>query len=107
MSEFVDFLQEQFELFGRINSKRMFGGHGLFYDGLMIGLVADDTLYLKVDKQSKAQFEQSGLAPFRYNKNGKWMTMSYHQAPPEALDDPEVMREWANLAFEAARRSKK
>ena len=50
----------------------------------IVGLVANEVLYLKVDKHSKATFEADGLGPFMYEKNGQAMPMSYHQAP----DDP-------------------
>ncbi len=64
MSEFVDNLQSVFELFGPIAAKRMFGGFGIYHDGLMFALVADDELYLKADKQSIPEFETKGLGPF-------------------------------------------
>ena len=107
MSDFVEFLHEQFAEFGKITSKRMFGGHGIFYQDLMIGLVADDVLYLKTDKDSEARFLSAGSQPFMYNKAGKLVKMSYYEAPPETLDDPEEMKDWAGLAFDAACRSKK
>ena len=90
-----------------ITAKRMFGGHGIFRDGLMFGLVADSTLYLKVDDQNIGDFAARGLGPFTYEGKGKPMSMSYHQAPEEALDDPDDMIEWAESAYAAAIRSKK
>ena len=107
MSEFVDSLHEVFTAFGAIDSKRMFGGYGIYHDGLMFGLVADDVLYLKVDKQFEQRFEERGLSPFLYEKNGKQVKMSYYLAPEEIYDDPDVAREWAVLAFEAALRADK
>lgn len=107
MSEFIEFLIEQFAELGQIESRRMFGGHGIYHDGLMIGLVADDVLYLKVDGQTEAQFKAAGSRPFVYNKAGKLVTMSYYEAPPEALDDPSDMAPWARLAYDAACRSRR
>jgi DNA transformation protein len=107
VSEFVAYLQEVFSEFGSISSRRMFGGYGIFYDGLMIGLVADDTLYLKVDLETEATFREHGLAQFGYPKAGKMIGMSFYLAPEEALDDPVEMREWAQLAYAAALRAKK
>lgn len=105
MSEFVEYLEETFREFGKVRSRRMFGGHGIFFDGLMIGLVADDMLYLKVDPVSAPQFEERDLTQFQYTKNGKIVRMSFYLAPEEALDDPSEMREWAQLAYAAAVRS--
>ncbi len=107
MSEFVDYLNEVFEEFGAITSRKMFGGHGIYRDGLMFGLVADDELYFKVDKVSVGLFEEKSLEPFEYIKNNKPMKMSYYLAPEEIYDEPDVAKEWAERAFEAALRSKK
>lgn len=107
MSEFVDSLREVFTDFGPVEAKRMFGGHGIYHDALMFGLVADDVLYLKADKQSQPLFEEKHLSAFLYEKNGKQVSMSYFMAPEEIYDDPAAAREWAVLAFEAALRADK
>lgn len=107
MSEFTDYLKEIFADFGEINVRRMFGGHGVFYDGLMIALVADDELYLKADAISAPKFEAQQLAQFTYQKGDKSVYMFFYQAPGEALDNADEMREWAQAAYEAALRSKK
>ena len=107
MSEFVDYLHEVFESFGPISSRRMFGGYGIYHEGLMFGLVADDALYLKADKQARKHFEELDLHPFEYNKNGKVMKMSYYAAPEEVFDDPDVAHVWARRAYDAAVRNKK
>lgn len=104
---FVDYLLELLDEFPAVTAKRMFGGYGIFREGLMFGLVADSTLYLKVDKENKANFEERGLEPFTYDGKGKPMQMSYHQAPEEALDNAEDMLEWAESAYAAALRAKK
>ncbi len=107
MSDFADFVVEMFEPFGIVQAKRMFGGHGIFHDGLMIALIADDELYLKADAQAAPKFEALGLGPFEYNKNGKVMAMSYYRAPDEVLERPDLATEWARDAYEAALRSQK
>lgn len=107
MSQFVDYLHEVFQQFGTITQRKMFGGVGIYHDGLIFGLVVKDVLYLKVDKSSKAIFLEHNLAPFSYEKNGKAVNMSYHQAPESIYEDPDVAEKWAKLAFEAALRSKK
>lgn len=105
MSDYVEYLKEVFEPFAAVQAKRMFGGHGVFHNGLMIGLVADDTLYLKADSDSAQQFETLGLARFVYEKRGKPMAMSYYQAPAEMFEDPAHARKWAERAYEAAVRA--
>jgi len=105
MSEFVNYLHEVFEHFGPIRSRKMFGGYGIYHDDLMFGLVADDELYLKTDAESIAIFEQHGLKPFEYNKDGKLMKMSYYKAPEDIYEDPEQAVSWARLGFDAAVRA--
>lgn len=107
MSEYLEYLQEVFSEFGAVRSRKMFGGHGIYHDTVMIGLVADDTLYLKVDSESVGKFKERGLAQFMYLKGQKMIGMSYYLAPEEALEDPHKMRCWARLAYEAALRSRK
>jgi len=106
--DFVTHLLELLEDFPNVTAKRMFGGYGIFREGLMFGLVADSTLYLKVDKENKPDFEAHESEPFIYDgKRGKPMSMSYYQAPEEVLDNPDDMIEWAESAYGAALRSKK
>lgn len=106
MSQYTDFLVELFESFGKVSARRMFGGHGIFHDGLMIGLVADDVLFLKADKELAPKFEDRDLPPFEYSKNGKVMKMSYYQAPEEIFDNPSLASEWARDSYQAALRSR-
>ena len=106
VSEFVEHLSEVFRHFGPVRSRRMFGGYGVYFEDLMIGLVADDTLYLKTDAHSAHFFSEAGCRSFEYTKNGVTMRMSYSSAPIEVLDDPEAARIWATRAYEAALRSR-
>lgn len=106
MSEFIEYLKEVFEHFGSIQPRRMFGGYGIYHDGLMFGLVADDVLYLKADDASKTQFEERGLDQFEYVKKGKPIKMSFYMAPEEIFDDPEEAKYWAGISYEAAMRSR-
>lgn len=105
MSEYVEYLKEAFELFGPITARKMFGGYGIYHNGLMFALVADDTLYFKADAENSSYFEEEGLGAFEYNKNGKLMKMSYYLAPDEIMDDREQAAMWARRSFEAALRS--
>jgi DNA transformation protein len=107
MSEFVEYLKEMFQEFGAVSARRMFGGHGIFFDGVMIGLVAKNALYLKADSVSAPTFQEHGLLQFMYPKGEKMVGMSYYLAPEEALEDPTEMRQWAQLAYEAALRTRK
>lgn len=103
--EFVTYVVDLMQSIVPIRAKSMFGGHGIFLDGLMFGLVADSILYLKVDKETENEFKAKGLEAFTYNKKGKEFKMSYYQAPEEALEDADEMKFWANKAYGAALRA--
>jgi DNA transformation protein len=90
---------------GGIGARRMFGGAGLYADGLIIGLEVQGALYLKTDETSRSHFADAGGHPFVYGGKGKPITMSYWTPPEEAMDSPEAMRPWARLALDAALRS--
>jgi len=90
---------------GAITAKRMFGGHGLFYDGLMFGLVSGGQCYLKADDVTLARFEAEGSEPFRYQSARREVTMRHYLSLPAAcLESPAAMTPWARMAVEAALR---
>jgi len=93
-----------FQAFGRITVRRMFGGAGLFVDGLMIGLVMDERIYLKTDDQTRAAFIAERCEPFTYGaKGGKRVSLGYYAIPDRLLDDPEEFADWARAAERVAR----
>jgi len=105
MSSFVDHLHEVFAGLGRVQARRMFGGHGIFHEGRMFALVADETLYLKADAETAPFFEALGLAPFSYQRQGKTAHLRYWQAPEVVFEDPAEATLWGRRAFEAALRA--
>ena len=84
----------------------MFGGYGLYYEGLMFGLVENDNLYLKADHNTREHFESKGLTRFSYIKGEKTIYLSYYLAPDEIYDDREAARLWATRAYQAAQQAK-
>jgi DNA transformation protein len=91
---------------GPVRLRRMFGGAGLFLDGLMFALIADGVAYLKSDATTDPRFDAEGLGPFRYARPGKGtIAMRYRRLPERALDDPDELRDWARGAIAVARRS--
>ncbi len=105
-SAFIDMLTDRLTPLGPISVRRMFGGAGLFRNGLMFALIADDTLYLKADDQNRGAFETEGLGAFTYQtSSGKRSIMSYWLAPERLLDDAEEMQGWCRQAIDAAARA--
>jgi DNA transformation protein len=90
---------------GPVLSKRMFGGHRLFLEGLMFALVSDSILYFKTNTETAIDFQGRGLDSFSYEKKGKRCQLSYYQAPEECLESADDMMAWAQNAFNVARQA--
>lgn len=105
--EFVSYVLEMLEGFGTVRAKAMFGGHGIYLNGLISAIVVDDTLYIKADEKSREIFEMRGLTRFSYIKNGKKCFMSYYMAPEESIDNSEDLTFWAQKGYDASLRAKK
>jgi DNA transformation protein len=98
-------IRELFAGFGPVSVRRMFGGQGIFVDGMMIALVAREVIYLKADDATIPAFEREGLAPFSYaTKNGAHTLTSYWRMPDRLYDDTEELARWAQAAQGAAQR---
>jgi DNA transformation protein and related proteins len=102
---FADFLHEQLAPLGHISMRRMFGKTGVFCDGLMLGMVTDDTLYFRVDDDNRAAFEEArAFPPLNYAKQGSAIDLSFWRAPDRLFDEPDELLAWARLALAAAGR---
>ena len=102
-SGFVSHCLELLSPLGGTSSRRMFGGHALYIDGLCTALVIQDTLYLKVDDTHRAVFERAGCTPFTYaGKTADVRVTSYYTAPEEAMESPAEMLPWARRGLAAA-----
>jgi DNA transformation protein len=97
-------LADVLEPLGRIEVRRMFGGGGLMCDGVMIGIVSDDALYLKADDATRGAFEAEGCEPFVYQRKGRTIALGYWRVPERLLDEPDEMIAWSRTALGAALR---
>ncbi|MDH3702087.1 MAG: TfoX/Sxy family protein [Alphaproteobacteria bacterium] len=104
--EFTDYLHDQLGSFGAVTIRSMFGGGGLFRDGIMFGLIASETLYLKTGNANRAEYEAAGMGPFTYSGKSKPVSMSYHEVPADVLEDPDLLCDWAGKAFAVAHAAK-
>jgi len=105
--EFIDYVIDQLAGWGEVTARRMFGGAGLYCDGKMFGLVADDVAYLKVDDTNRKDFVKAGASPFNpYPDKVKTYVMSYYEIPADVLENPTVLAEWAQRSLDIARKKK-
>lgn len=102
---FAEFLGDQLAPLGRITMRRMFGKTGVFCNGVMLGMVRDNTLYFRVDEHNQAAFkEAASFAPLNYEKQGSTIDLAFWQAPERLFDDQDELVTWARIALSAARR---
>ena len=101
-NDYLEFVLEQLEPAGEVAARKMFGGVGLYLEGMFFALIADDVLYLKVDDTNRCDYETEGMGPFQPYKD-KPTTMSYYEVPVEVLEDREQLKEWADKALWAAK----
>lgn len=104
---YLDYVKDLFSLFGEITIRKMFGGAGVYCDGAIFALIAEDELWFKVDDVTRAEFEAAGLKPFEVEMNGKVGTMSYYNVPEDIFDDNDELKYWTLMALAASARAKK
>lgn len=102
--KYVDFLVERFSTLGVTTARSMFGGYGFYCGGVFFAIYDKQHVYLKVDEQTRPAFAERGLPAFQPFEDPA-LTMKYHRAPAEMLEDDESLRAWAGAAIEVARRA--
>ncbi|HEV2751248.1 MAG TPA: TfoX/Sxy family protein [Gemmatimonadales bacterium] len=105
-ASFRTFVVEQLgRVLRQVRARSMFGGVGIYAGNLFFALIANDTLYFKVDDSNRRDYEAQGMGPFRpYGDDGE--VMQYYEVPHELLEDPEALRPWAEKALAVAERKK-
>jgi DNA transformation protein len=100
-----EFLREQLAPLGHIALRRMFGKIGVFCDGLMLGMVTDNTLYFRVDEDNRADFREAASSPpLNYRKKASWPIFRSGARPGGCSTSPDELVEWGRIALAAARR---
>jgi DNA transformation protein and related proteins len=101
-ADYLAYVLDQLARVDAVSSRRMFGAAGLYSHEFFFGIIADDTLYLRVDEANRARFTARGMARFRpYADRLEW-SMNYYETPAQVLEDPEELKAWALEAIAAA-----
>ena len=102
---YAEFLREQLAPLGRITMRRMFGKTGVFCDGVIFGMVTENTLYFRVDDDNRATFKEAeSFPPLNYAKKGATIDLAFWRVPERLFDEPDELISWARAALAAARR---
>jgi len=104
--EYREFVLEQLGRVAPVTSRSMFGGVGIYSDGLFFALLDNDTTYLKVDDSNRADFTAAGMGPFSPFGDPS-MVMQYYELPADLLEDADALRPWVFKALDVARAARK
>jgi len=106
--EFMDYVIDQLAGWGEVSARRMFGGAGLYCDGVMFGLISEDVAYLKVDDSNREDFINAGSSAFNpYPEKVKTAVMSYYEIPADVMEHRELLGQWAERALAVAIKKKR
>ena len=104
--EYRAYIEDLVAPLGHVSTRRMFGGLGVFYRGLMFALIARDVLHFKVDDVNRPDYEAAGMEVFSYLRQGRKRGLnSYWQVPVDVLDNEDEFLTWARAAADAALRA--
>ena len=104
-NEFCDYLMDRLAPLGEPSYRFMFGGYGIYLDGLIIAIVMDDGLMLRADEENRPDFEARGIGPFHPYPDKMSSTMPYYTVPDDVFEDQDAFLDWAGRSREAALRS--
>lgn len=105
-NSYKEYLIDQLGELGAVTIKNMFGGAGIYFEGFIFGLIADDTLYFKVDDSNRSDYERAGMEPFK-PFSYRPMLMPYYEVPVDILEDRKQIADWASKALLVSRNSKR
>ena len=80
-----------------VTSKKMFGGHGIFHEGKMFGLVdSKGNYFLKADDSNREDYLTRGSV--------QHSRMPYYSIPAEVLEDPSALISWTEKSIDTIQR---
>jgi len=97
---FKTFVLDQLSALPDVRAKAMFGAHGLYSGDHFFGILDEGRLFFKTDAASQADYTARGMSAFTYESRGKVLTMAYHEVPPEILEQPQELSDWARKAIQ-------
>jgi DNA transformation protein len=98
---FKDFVLDQLHDLGDVDCRRMFGGYGLYENGVFFGIISQARLYFKTNTNTRTAYVQRGMQPFR--PNARQTLTSYYEVPVDILEDHALLTRWAQQAVAVQR----
>jgi len=103
---FKEFVLDQLSTLPELGARAMFGAHGLYAGDTFFGILDEGRLFFKTDTQSQADYTARGMGAFTYESKSKVLTMSYHEVPPDVLENAPELTTWARRAIRIAASNK-
>lgn len=101
-SSLASYVAEQLAPLGRISSRAIFGGMGVFIDERLLGIVIGEKVYLHTDKSNLEDYVARGMQQFKPYPNAFDLTTDHHEVPPEVVNDAAQLKIWGERALAAA-----
>src|SRR5512132_3808295 len=98
LQSYRQFVLEQLSRVTPVTGKSMFGGVGIYAQGLFFALIAENRLYFKVDDATRPDFEQREMEPFR--PFGEDTAMGYYEVPADVVEDVTQLEAWIKKAID-------
>ena len=102
-AQYLAYILEQLAMLPAVRPNRMFGGVGLYSEGLFFGLIDDDTLFFKTDESNIASYRERNMPRFMPFKDRPETELGYHQVPADVIEDQELLVEWARRSVAVQR----
>jgi DNA transformation protein len=96
---FKDFVLDQLHTLNNVTIRSMFGGKGLYQDGIFFGIIFKGRLYFKTDADSETEYKNRGMKPFQ--PSAKQTLKTYYEVPADILEDDDLLTQWARWAINA------
>lgn len=103
--DYLQYVLDQLARLPQVTSRRMFGGVGLYSGEVFFGIIANDTVFFKVDDSTRESYTSRSCEPFRPYKDRPEVSMSYFQVPADVLEDADELVQWARTAVRVAAES--
>ena len=106
LDQTIEQAKDLFAELGSVSHRKMFGGAGIYAEGVMFALVLADEIMIKATGSLADDLEAQGSTAFVYEAIGKSSKMSYWRLPETAFDDPEETLNLARRALLCAHEAK-